>query len=337
MTVTWTLDPQAIAILSIASVTIFHLIKRRQQQQDWRFPNEIGGLGANKEQNDSTKECVIPTPVEIDRSRNCFGLYVHDNIGDDGAKEVATWIKNGQTMRHITEIDLYANQIGPEGAKSLGYALASPLPRIAETFLLDRIQVECTAMVASFSRSLESLTLDHNRLGDRGAQLLAKGLKDHPCLAVLSLCDNGIGNQGASALVELVLRTCGALRVLRLSNNDIVGKQPMQKLTEVLSNKACTLEGLFLDGNGICFQGAKALASMLRTNSYLKDLNLRSCSIGTNGAIEIAHALTTNQSLRTLYLEGNDIAEDGARAFIKAMETNKNLQNLKLQRDLAEN
>ncbi|KAH7054780.1 hypothetical protein BKA57DRAFT_434420 [Linnemannia elongata] len=174
---------------------------------------------------------------------------------------------------------------------------------------------------------LTTLNLDHNSIGDNGAQALSEALKTNSTLTTLNLYSNKIGPNGAQALSE-ALKTNSTLTTLNLEDNSI-GDNGAQALSEALKSNS-TLTTLNLSWNSIGDNGAQALSEALKTNSTLTTLNLVSNSIGDNGAQALSEALKTNSTLTTLNLEDNSIGPNGAQALSEALKTNSTLTTLNL-------
>ncbi|XP_069041587.1 leucine-rich repeat-containing protein 71 isoform X2 [Lepisosteus oculatus] len=83
----------------------------------------------------------------------------------------------------LAHLSLRNNQIDEEGARLVGQALSTP---------------------RSANKSLLSLNLAFNRIGDAGAQHIAQGLRLNRTLLCLSLAHNHIGDPGASGLAQVL-------------------------------------------------------------------------------------------------------------------------------------
>ena len=139
---------------------------------------------------------------------------------------------------------------------------------------------------------LTSLNLSGNGIGAEGAHALVALTK----LASLNLADNGIGAEGAHALAALTNLTS-----LNLVDNVIWpgGARALAALTNLTS--------LDLARNRIGTEDARALAALINLTS----LNLADGSIGAEGA----RALASLTNLTSLNLWGNGIGAEGAQAL----------------------
>jgi Leucine-rich repeat (LRR) protein len=178
---------------------------------------------------------------------------------DEGMKEVAK-------MGSLEVLDLGANRLRPVDVEPLG----------ADSVLT----------------ALKELRLDHNNLGARGAQIVAK----LPSLESIDLEANRILDVGAEAV--------GAHRSIKsatLTMNGITAKG-----TKALAASVSLVE-LHAYGNKAGDEGAAALAK----NPRLKTLHLGRNEIGNVGAT----ALAGSQSLISLNLESNQVGDEAAIAL----------------------
>ena len=78
-------------------------------------------------------------------------------------------------------------------------------------------------------------------------------------------------------------------------------------------------------------RGITHLATMLRTNSTLTDLNLATDNIGKSGAGALGEMLLVNAHLESLNLNGNSIGSEGASEIVRALQhANTRLERLSL-------
>ena len=70
----------------------------------------------------------------------------------------------------------------------------------------------------SRNTTLETLTLDHNLLGDPGVKAIASGLQDNTCVTALDLNGVGITQVGGRTLLELLKRNTTLLEITLVGN-----------------------------------------------------------------------------------------------------------------------
>ena len=130
-----------------------------------------------------------------------------NQIGGEGAKTIAeALVSSGSLVRHL---DLGNNQIGDEGAKALAEAVR-------------------------VSGSLATLVLHGCGIGDEGAKALAASVAASSSMATLYLGDNGIGDEGAKALAEAI-RSSGSLRFIQMHNN--ISNAAMKSLRDAVQGR----------------------------------------------------------------------------------------------------
>lgn len=134
----------------------------------------------------------------------------------------------------LTSLDLSYCYIGPAGAAALARALDGD----------DGGSSSGSGTRGRGSRSLRSLKLPHNAVGDSGAHVLGQSLSNNRCLTFLSLASNGIGPAGARALAAGVGSRGNdgggsILRRLDIGDNPLEG-EAARLLVAVASSDAAT-------------------------------------------------------------------------------------------------
>ena len=105
------------------------------------------------------------------------------------------------------------------------------------------------------NKGVKCLKLSHSECGDKGAAALAKMLGVNKTLECLYLCNHlnssqHIGDDGATALADVLKEHNSSLRELHLCRNKRITDKGLKKLTEtVQKNKALTLYINFLEQN----------------------------------------------------------------------------------------
>jgi len=158
------------------------------------------------------------------------------------------------------------------------------------------------AVKLSSNTALRTLDLNqYNEIGDKGAHAFGKALRTNKHLHTLFLANNGIAEDGFTAIAEALDPFDG--------NND-------------------ALAVLDMAANDAGIVGAKAMAKALKHNKGLESLYLGSNSIGDRGAKAFAATLKLNAKLTTLFLRKNRITDKAAKSLLKAMEDNKSIVRL---------
>ena len=153
--------------------------------------------------------------------------------------------------------------------------------------------IEAVAHAVEQSQSLTSLTLGNNRLGDRGASVLAAAMKSS-ALTAIDLCENGISRGGAKALSAAM----GQMECLRTIN---------------------------LRSNAIDSEAIKPIASAMEASRSLTEVNLSNNFLRVRGTKELAAVVAKSGTLRSLNLANNALTDDGARALAPALAKSRTL------------
>lgn len=139
-------------------------------------------------------------------------------LGDDGARNVCDVLAEGAPR--LEELDVSANEMGPEAAKGLARLLA-----------VGRLRV---------------VRAEDNELGNAGASILAKGLAKCVTLASLDVCGSEIGSRGALALAKAA-KGIGPLSELLIDRNAI-NEDTVAEMQELLGNRLGSLDDNDEDG-----------------------------------------------------------------------------------------
>ncbi|XP_051763825.1 NACHT, LRR and PYD domains-containing protein 12-like isoform X19 [Ctenopharyngodon idella] len=253
------------------------------------------------------------------------------NITAEGCAALASALRSNSLLR---ELDLTGNIIGGGGLTLLSDGLKDPHCKLEKLWLFDcNITAEGCAALASALRSnshLRELNLSGNIIGDGGLTLLSDGLKDPHCkLEKLWLSQCNITDEGCAALAS-ALRSNSHLRELNLSGN-IIGDGGLTLLSDGLKDPHCKLEKLRLWGCNITAEGCAVLASALRSNSHLRELDLTDNKIGGGGLTLLSDGLKDPHcKLEKLRLEDCNITAEGCAALASALRSNSHLRELDL-------
>ena len=170
-------------------------------------------------------------------------------------------------------------------------------------------------------------------MDDESAAKLIDAVAMHRNIADLMLGFNDIvGRQWIMALGNLLQKPASQLVDLNIGHNSI-GNEAAAVLGNALA-KNKTLEDLDLDYNAIGDEGAAALGNSLADNKTLKNLSLQeNRNITTTGWTAFARCLF-NSSLEVLGLSGNTINDEGATTLSNALANNVKLTELDLSNNL---
>ncbi|XP_072133414.1 uncharacterized protein [Mobula birostris] len=255
------------------------------------------------------------------------------NVGltDSGVEDLASALS---TNPSLTELNLSANELGDSGVKLVSAALTNSKFCIQKLWLSD---VGLTANGAkdlistlSTNRSLKELSLNDNKLGDSGVKLLSAALRDSECnIQKLCLWNVGLTDSGAGDL-NAALGGNPSLTVLNLNNNKLEDSG-VKLVSAALKKSRCKLQELQLRNVGLTDSGAKDLASTLRTNRSLMELNLNDNKLGDSGVKLVSAALKKAKcKIQKLWLRDVGLTDSGAKDLASALSSNPSLTELNL-------
>jgi Ran GTPase-activating protein (RanGAP) involved in mRNA processing and transport len=151
-----------------------------------------------------------------------------------------------------------------------------------------------------------SLDLGKNRLGNKGIEIIAKGIQASKCLSALDLGSNDIMHEGASILFKC-LSLNNSLTYLNIANHDRLHR------------------------NRLSLQSCEDLCSLLSKNRVLSILNISDNRIGNAGLSVIASSLDADCTLCSLNLSNNNLSGDEPmRILTKYMRSNRNIDKFDL-------
>ena len=199
----------------------------------------------------------------LSENSNVRNLYLTDNgITNEGLDVLAKGLCKNSTLKTLA---LYKNDVGfkkESPSKFTGMAEMLATNDKIKVLSLDENPLG-SAGVTWIAEALESnkgvkhLHLTYTDCGDEGAAALAKMLGINKTLECLYLCGgfddsysvppNNIGDDGATALADVLKEHNSSLRELHLCRNSTITDKGFRKLTEtVQKNKALTL---YIDGH----------------------------------------------------------------------------------------
>ena len=176
------------------------------------------------------------------------------------------------------------------------------------TFIDTGLAAFSTAIATN--QSLKAVVVAGNLLGPQGLRTIAPALKINTSITSLNLNDNKIASGGAVALSEVFAGGHSQIVALLLQDNRI-GPNGIIDLAAALRESSVTT--LNLQNNNLTgsdardLAGVHAIAEMLAISRRVESLNLRANRLGVKGLEEIATMLRSNASLTELNLEDNEV------------------------------
>ncbi|CAL1538470.1 unnamed protein product, partial [Lymnaea stagnalis] len=120
-------------------------------------------------------------------------------------------------VKELHELDLTKSGIGDKGVKALCTLIRSDMAIDTLNLSLNKgITLEGwkeLSQAIQKTRHLETLTLDHNHIGNEGIEELTKGLFENTSILALDLNNIGITDQGGKFIIELLKRNTSILEI----------------------------------------------------------------------------------------------------------------------------
>ncbi|XP_029935058.1 NACHT, LRR and PYD domains-containing protein 12-like, partial [Myripristis murdjan] len=235
--------------------------------------------------------------------RNCRKARLSDcGLSKTHYEVVALALKSNP---HLTELDLSENKLQDSGVKLLSAGLESPNCRL-KTLRLSGCRLSEThcASLASALKSnphLTELDLSENQLQDLGVKLLSAGLESPNCrLETLRLRHCRLSESSCASLAS-ALKSNPHLTELDLSENYELQDSGVKLLSAGLESPNCRLKTLRLTDCRITDEGCASLASALKSNPHLTELDLSYNYLQDSGVKLLSDLVESpNCSLKTL-------------------------------------
>ena len=216
-------------------------------------------------------------------------------------------------------------------------------------------------LLSEIETPLRELHICENDIDDSDMFVLTEGLAKNKTVHTLDLRSNKISLLGATAIQGLLVSKLN-LSNLCLANNEL-GNEGVSALSRGLQHSSSSLQVLNVASNGCDSKVAQSIASILRHNKSLVELNISFNEIGDAGVHKIARSLTMNTTLRRLQIRkigmswrgaqflgesmprfsvselimtNNAILDEGGNAILQGLEENVNIEYMLLDERMSE-
>ena len=260
-------------------------------------------------------------------------IVIWDPIGPLGIRAIADALKDTQ-YPHLRNIRLWKADIEDDGIRSLcGYLKQCPTVTCLEIIECGMTPLGCEFLSKVLNpanpNAISVLKLDHNPIGNQGILNLSKGLCMNPVVKSLSLAFCRIDEDGARALMEIIIFQNSAVEDLDLQGNVLRCEGVIAIFHGMQINKAILKLNLSDNQFGEEKNVIEALLNMLRHNETLTTLEMRYNGFYDTGVDAICDGLKNNgqgrinNTLSSLTLSQNKISEEKLEELNKTISAGR--------------
>ena len=259
----------------------------------------------------------------------------HCSIGTECAKKLSEAIRLCEKLTKVNYRDLFVSRLKEDLPISLKYLMEAISNKKIEFLDLSDNAFGPTA-IPSFDfflrtcTNLESLELENNGLGPEGAEMVCNALlqNDKIKLKMLTINRNRLEEKGALALAK-VIEKMKSFEHLEFYQNGISSKGMKAIFLALKENK--NLEVLKINDN-ITKNALKDLIEILPGFTKLKIIDISDSitesDLGNKFGVELFKALSSIESLKEIYCNYNEIIDKNSQKEI--FEYLKKFKNLKI-------
>ncbi|KAI4800159.1 hypothetical protein KUCAC02_014981 [Chaenocephalus aceratus] len=242
--------------------------------------------------------------------RNCRkATLTRCGLSETDWEVVASALKSDPS--HLRDLDLSEITLKDSGVERLSSGLKSPACRLEALSLwsCSLSEISCSALASALKSNIHLRVLDlgNNALKDSGVERLRDLLGSPACrLQTLRLWSCSLSEISCSALAS-ALKSNIHLRDLHLGYNALQDSG-VERLSSGLKSPACRLEALSLRSCSLSEISCSALASALKSNIHLRDLDLGQNDLEDSGVERLRDLLGSPACrLQTLRITGETI------------------------------
>ncbi|KAK2906448.1 hypothetical protein Q8A67_005433 [Cirrhinus molitorella] len=227
----------------------------------------------------------------------------------------------------LKEMNLNNSRLLDSGVKEICEGLKNPVCELKILKLSDcSITEEGYKALASALRSnpshLIELDLTGNDPGQSGVKELSDLLQDPNCQLKTLRFLGSAADEACQYVTGIVGKNPLLLRELDLSKHEL-GDTGVNQIAALLQDKHCQLNTLMLRDCGLTGKSCPALATVLRSNSSLKELDISNNHLQDSGVKKLQNGLEyTKCTLEKLRLSDCSITEEGYKALASALRSN---------------
>uniref|UniRef100_A0A8C1QRP8 Uncharacterized protein n=1 Tax=Cyprinus carpio TaxID=7962 RepID=A0A8C1QRP8_CYPCA len=253
-------------------------------------------------------------------------------LTEKNCRVLATVLSSKTTLK---EMNLNNSCLLDSGVKEICEGLKNPvcelkILKLNNCALTEESFSALASVLSSDSSRLKDLDLSNNNLRDSGVMLVSDGLKENCKLEKLrQLSDCSITEEGYKALASALSSNPSHLIELDLTGND-PGQSGVKHLSDLLQDPNCQLK-LSLRKCGLTEKSCSALATVLKSNSSLKELDMSDNNLQDSGVKKLLDGLeNTNYTLENLRLNKCNLTDRSCSALAAVLGSDTSLKELNM-------
>ncbi|XP_067237098.1 protein NLRC5-like isoform X2 [Chanodichthys erythropterus] len=229
---------------------------------------------------------------------------------------------------NLKEMDLNNSRLLDSGVKKICEGLKKPVCEL-EILKLSNCSITeegykalASALKSNTSSHLRELDLIGNDPGQSGVKEFSDLLQNRKCSLKTLRFLQGPAAEACQYLTGVLENNPLFLRDLNLSGHKL-GDTGVNHLAVLLQDKHCKPSKLTLHDCGLTEESCSTLATVLRSNSSLKELDISNNNLKDSGVKKLQNGLeNTNCRLEKLSLSNCSITEEGYKALASALRSN---------------
>lgn len=244
----------------------------------------------------------------------------HPRVDDVFAKVVAKALRDNCV---VTTLVLSCYAIVDDGAFAIGSVLGSnkSIEKLQLRDLRNVREISTFFELLVENRTFTEVSLRHCVICPRGARVIASFLKQHPKLQEFRLTDSQLCADALQILCDGVKGNV-TLQSVYFVNDEINGSESAMHLSNMLNGSS--IRELYLGENNLDDGGVEVLAlGILRSNTALRHLDMRSNGITQAGALSLQGLIVNSRFLLSLNVSDNEFGNLGATAIARGLQNSQ--------------
>uniref|UniRef100_A0A672QYI7 Uncharacterized protein n=1 Tax=Sinocyclocheilus grahami TaxID=75366 RepID=A0A672QYI7_SINGR len=234
----------------------------------------------------------------------------------------------------LTELDLSEDKLRDPEWEKLSALLIDSHSKVEKMKLnnckLTEKSCSVLATVLSSKTILKEMNLNNSRLLDSGVKEICEGLKNPVCELEILKLNNCKRTEKSCQVLATVLSSKTILKEMNLNNSHLLDSG-VKEICEGLKNPVCELKILNLRKCGLTEKSCSALATVLRSNSSLKELDMSNNNLQDSGVKKLQTGLeNTNCTLKKLRLNNCELTEKSCSVLATVLSSKTILKEMNL-------